>query len=280
MKKPKNAQETLKKLKKDLIIDLKDEQEVLKENHRKEDHYHGYHHFDKFGNHDDISEDEFKITTMLKISSKSLIYRLVLTGVFLALAIVASAMDMLTESLAIPIGQVYIQTRFLDTIVMLLALPAIGPIFALLLAIIEPILHNLIHGMEHGWIQPFMDSLSNSLIILLSWVLYYYVFKNSPYHKHPSKKVDLYRRITPAIILVLVAALISTGTFILALKIQDLTTNVNLLPEETISFDHISSEFALIFFSIFGVNILRYGIAYAFYVLIEGRIRPLNHRYK
>lgn len=286
MKKTNNSKEMLNQLKADLTTDLKNEEQILIDEqdnveHHHQDHYHGHHHFDKFGNHDDVSEDEFKLNTFLKTSRKNLIYRLILTAIFLALAIVASAIDMLTESLAIPIGQVYIQTRFLDTIILLLALPAIGPIFAIFLGVIEPLFHNLMHGMEHGWIQPLMDMLANAIIIFTTWIIYFYLFQNSPYHKHPIKKVDWFKRITPAAILTIIAAFISTLTFILALKLQDLTSNINLLPShDDISFSDISSAFAAMFFIMFGINLLRYSVAFFLYVLLEGKMRPINHRYR
>lgn len=97
-----------------------------------------------------IQESELKAASYFKVTKRSLTYKIALSGIFLALSVAVSALDILMEQIQIPVGQVYISFRFLDIIVLLLGLAVLGPLFASLIGMVEPIFHNLIHGMHHG----------------------------------------------------------------------------------------------------------------------------------
>ncbi|ATZ16575.1 uncharacterized protein DUF3816 [Entomoplasma freundtii] len=300
MKKDKNAKEMFSSMKRDFHRTHHENEADHGNDHK--DHYHGKIHYDKSGHADKIDPNEFKAKTYFKYTKKNLTFKIAASGVVLALSVAVSALDIVFESfLMFPIGQVYISFRFLDTIVLLIGLPVLGPIFGSLVGLLEPIFHNLIHGMEHGWIQPLTDSLTNVIIIFLTWAIYYLLFRNSPYHRDPNKKKDWLKRITPAFILSVLAALIATASLFLALYIQSKTGwgihdhdhdhahhFSDLLQHHdhdhggkpSVGWSNITSNVAYFFFAIFGINLLRYAIAYSLFVVIEGRLRPLNHRYR
>ncbi|AUF83669.1 ECF transporter S component [Mesoplasma syrphidae] len=290
MRKAKNPKEVLEHLKSDLDKRLLTGEELEKLKHREKDHYHGIHHFDEYGNHDDYMEDEFKPSHHFKFSKKNLTFKISLTAVFLALSVVVSLLDILLETLALPVGdQVFIQTRFLDIVLVVTSIATLGPLFSSLLGAIQPIMHNLIHGMEHGWIQPMLDMFQNILIVWVVWLIFYIIFQNSPIHRDENKKVYETKRWVPMPIIVLVVAIIATISFILALYIQSkVSPNSPLLPGHDHDHDHdhhgmletIAGVNLKVVFAIFGWNILRYGIAFVLFVLIEGRMRIINHRYK
>lgn len=300
MHKDKNPKKMLSSMKKSLNQTHHDVESDHGNDHK--DHYHGNLHYDKTGHADKIDPNEFKTNNFFKYSKKNLTFKITAAGVVLALSVAVSALDILFESfLMFPIGQVYISFRFLDTIILLIGLPVLGPIFGSLVGIIEPIFHNLIHGMEHGWIQPLTDSLTNVIIIFLTWIFYYLIFRNSPYHRDPNRKRDLFKRLTPAFILTIISAFVATATFFLALYIQEKTglgvsghhhhSTLSDAPslyhddhdhggKETVDWDNIKTNVAFFFFAIFGINVLRYAIAFASFAVIETRLRPLNHRYR
>ncbi|WP_026389695.1 ECF transporter S component [[Acholeplasma] multilocale] len=293
MGKNKNPKDLLNDLKRDLAIDPLEEKDIEAVEHRVEDHYHGKHHFDKFGNHDDIDENEFKPSHYFKMTKKNLTFKIALTAVMLALAIAVSALDMLLESFAIPVGdQVFIQTRFLDIAVILSSIAVLGPLFSAIVGGIVPIIHNLMHGMVHGWVQPITDIFQNIAIVFIVWFIFYILFKNSPIHRDDNKKVYNFKRWTPSVIIVPIVAILATAMFVLALYIQqqlapghddDLIRSAIQMRHEghdhegEISFGNINTS---VVFAIFGWNVLRYAAAYVLFALIEGRMRPINHRYK
>lgn len=268
------------------------------------DHYHGNKHYDKEGNVDTIKIEEFNVKNQFCYSKKNLTFKIAASGVLLALSIAVSALDIILETvLKFPVSaDAWVSFRFLDIIVLLLGIPVLGPIFGSLIAFLEPIFHNLIHGMEHGWIQPFGDALSNILIVWLTWVFFYVVFKNSPYHRDPNKKKDWFKRIMPSLIMVIISALLATAVIILILYLTSLNhvhhdheehseflinySNINIQHghhhhhDGQLEWNILIKRFFPIICAIFGVNILRYLIAYSFFVVVEGKMRVLNHRYR
>lgn len=258
--------------------------------HRKKyfDHFHGNQHYDRYGNMDRITKAEFGMQSYFKFTKRNLTFKITASGVILALSVTVSALDILFESfLMIPVGQVYVSFRFLDTIILLLGLPILGPIFGSLVGFLEPIFHNLIHGFEHGWIQPLTDSLTNVLIMWLTWLIYYIAFRNSSFHRDPNKHCDRFKRYTPSAILTVLVGTIATATFILALYIQHETgvSPHNLAHEHDhgseISWDAlIHGNAGIIVLSLWGLNLLRYFIGYGLFSVLEVKLRPLNHRYR
>ncbi|WP_031543011.1 ECF transporter S component [Mesoplasma photuris] len=295
----KDSKQHLEDLKKEIEKDRLTGKMLEQEEHKKIDHYHGIHHFDKFGNHDDYNEEDFKIQTHFRFSKRNLTFKIVLTAIFLALAVAVSALDILLESIKIPVGdQVFIQTRFLDTSIMMLSIATLGPLFGTILAGLQPILHNLIHGMEHGWIQPITDVFQNILIVWIVFFVFYLLFKNSPVHKDENKKIYNFKRMVPSAIIVPLVAVVSTIMFVFALYIQSLVSPgsgwapghdhghehslVETFHSESggLGFGEGEKISVALVFALFGWNVLRYAIAFAIFIAIEGRMRPINHRYR
>ncbi|WBX36202.1 ECF transporter S component [Mycoplasma capricolum] len=295
MKKNKSLKEQLNDVVCNVDSDLDMHKELDNKAHKKVDHYHGKHHFDKFGNHDDIQNYNFELRTVFLFSRKKLLFKIVLTGIFLALTASVSAIDILLESIKIPVSdQVWIQSRFLDILVVCISIATLGPIFASLLGFLAPILHNFIHGMEHGWIQPPIEAITNIFIVWIVFLVFNVIFNNSPIHHDTNKKVARFKRWTPLPVMIVLVSFVSTLGFILALYI-DSNINSNHLLSNQISFyhaghdhNHIHDEHMLSFtnintfitIAIFGWNLLRYGIALLLFVLVEWKMRPINHRYK
>ncbi|AVN59154.1 ECF transporter S component [Mesoplasma florum] len=271
-------------------ISLNEEEEISKKEHRKEDHYHGVHHFDSKGGHDHIEKDEFKVQLKLKMSRQELIRKMVLTAIFLALTVAVSAFDILFENIQLPIGdQLRIPFRFFDIAFICISIATLGPIFASIIAILNPILHNVIHGMEHGWITMLMEVPQNLLITWMVWIVFNVIFNNSPIHKGENNKKDKIKRFLPIPIMIVLASLIATILFILAWYLQDAVnheaTHAHSIrhgdhdhgESELSDFDHFKFYMSFI---VFAWNILRYTIAFSIFSIVEWRMRPINHRYK
>ncbi|WFQ91088.1 ECF transporter S component [Mycoplasma feriruminatoris] len=260
------------------------------------DHYHGKHHFDRFGNHDDIQNSNFELKTVFQFNRKKLIFKIVLTAIFLALTASVSALDILLESIQIPVSdQVWIQSRFLDISVVCISIATLGPIFASVLGFLAPILHNIIHGMEHGWIQPPIEAVINIFIVWIVFLIFNVMFNNSPIHHDTNKNVARFKRWTPLPIMSVLIAILSTLGFVLALYLDPSTNQRGLISNNSQLFfhaghdhNHVHEENQLTFnninmfivIAVFGWNVLRYGIALLLFILVEWKMRPINHRYK
>lgn len=270
-------------------IDSIEEDELRKKEHRKEDHYHGVHHFDNQGHHDHIQKNEFKVQLKLRLSRQELLRKMVLTGIFLALTVAVSAFDILFENLQLPIGdQLRIPFRFFDIAFICISIATLGPIFASIIAMLNPILHNVVHGMEHGWITMVMEIPQNLLITWMVWIVFNLLFQNSPIHKGTNSKKDKLKRFLPILIMIILASIIATALFIMAWYLQDIINHENLHAESLhVDHDHEHSELPdfdgfkfYMTFIVFGWNILRYTIAFSIFSIVEWRMRPINHRYK
>ncbi|WP_434341951.1 ECF transporter S component [Mycoplasma putrefaciens] len=267
-----------------LIVDSTEQKD---HNHLSADHYHGVHHIDKYGNHDDVETADFELRSVFQFSKRKLIFKIVLTGIFLALTSAVGALDILLESIHIPVGgdQVWIETRFLDITVVCISIATLGPIFASLVGFLSPIIHNLIHGMEHGWIQPPIQAVEYVIIVWLVFLIFNVLFKNSPIHKDQDPKVANFKRWAPLPIMVVLSALIATLGLALALYIQ------SLLPHGSHSHSHDHNHGTgeqlewnnvniFIMLAVFGWNCLRFFIALSLFTVIEWKMRPINHRYR
>ncbi|ATZ18236.1 ECF transporter S component [Mesoplasma melaleucae] len=270
-------------------INSVEENELSKKEHRKEDHYHGVHHFDEKGYHDHIEKNEFKVQLKIRLSRQELIRKMVLTGIFLALTVAVSAIDILFENLQLPIGdQLRIPFRFFDIAFICISIATLGPVFASIIAILNPILHNVVHGMEHGWITMVMEIPQNLLITWMVWIVFNLIFQNSPIHRGTNSKKDKLKRFLPILIMIILASIIATALFILAWYLQDVINHENLQVESLhADHDHEHSELPdfngfkfYMTFVVFGWNILRYTIAFSIFSIVEWRMRPINHRYK
>ncbi|PPE05265.1 ECF transporter S component [Williamsoniiplasma lucivorax] len=262
--------------------DLQSEESQV-EHSENRDHYHDQKHFDVKGNVDYITRDEFKMRNHFKYSRKNLILKISMTSVFLALSVVAAAIDMGLEILAVPIGQLRLPTRFFDMIIIFLSLPIVGPVFAMLIAFVEPWIHLLIDP-HHLPLQILVDSITNLIVVFTTWFVFYILFKNSPIHKEPNKKKDLLKRTPPLVIMLFVASIIATALFVFVLYIQD----KNMVVDDHARHDHGHEEGQITWDNfnwtvigvVLGMNFLRFAIAYTVFFLVEIRMRPINHRYR
>ncbi|AVP49257.1 ECF transporter S component [Williamsoniiplasma luminosum] len=265
-----------KKSQKDFDL-LTEANEAKKEHSETQDHYHDKKHYDAKGNIDYITREDFRIRNHFKYTRRNLILKISLTALFLALSVAAAAIDMALEIIAIPIGQLRLSTRFIDVVVIFLALPVVGPLFGMLIAFVEPWIHLMIDP-NHLPLQILVDAITNTIIVLTTWFVFYIAFKNSPIHKDPNKKIDLYKRTIPLIIMFFVSTIIATLLFVFALFIQE----KNMVIHTDHDHDHIQWENLnwTIIGVVLGMNFLRFAIAYTTFFFIEVRMRPINHRYR
>ncbi|ASZ09312.1 ECF transporter S component [Mesoplasma chauliocola] len=271
-------------------INLPDEEELNKKDHRKEDHYHGIHHFDKNGGHDHIEKDEFKLSIEFKMTRRKLIYKMVLTSIFLALTATVSAIDIFFEKIALPVGsgQLWIDFRFLDIAFICISIATLGPIFSSIIGILNPFIHFGIHGGEHGILTTVIEAPQNVIIIWMVWVVFNIIFKNSPIHRDTNKSTAHFKRFVPIPIMILLASIITTAMFIFGMYLDGLTSGkvhthgIQLFHEghEEGKLEHIYDLNFVVVLSIFAWNILRYLFAFSIFSIIEWRMRPINHRYK
>jgi hypothetical protein len=127
----------------DLLLSSKQESKEIEKNlekreHQKRDHYHGKHHFDKNGKHDDILEKEFSLKQLFTMKKQMLTFRVVATAMLLALAIALSAVDALLEHVSLNIGGVAISMRLFDLTIIIIGLPIAGFYGTIFVAIVEP----------------------------------------------------------------------------------------------------------------------------------------------
>ncbi|ATI73508.1 ECF transporter S component [Mesoplasma florum] len=275
-------------------ISLNEEEEISKKEHRKEDHYHGIHHFDSKGGHDHIEKDEFKLSIEFRMSRRRLIYKMVLTSVFLALTATVSALDILFEKIALPVGsgQLWIDFRFLDIAFICISIATLGPIFSSIIGLLNPFIHFAMHGGDHGIWSTVIEAPQNVLIVWMVWLVFNVLFNNSPIHRETDKIKSRFKRFAPIPLMIIFASIITTGMFILGMYLDGLTTNSHHVHEHSISLFHEGHDHSdgklenvadinfVIGISIFAWNILRYSVAFSIFSIVEWRMRPINHRYK
>lgn len=260
------------------------------------DHYHDIHHFTADGKHDDISDDEFKIRNSFRIRTKGeMIYKISISGVILALAIIATAID--GYGLEMPLmglfNGVLVPIRIFDISVILIGLAVTGPIFGGAIGFILPWMHFLMHA--HSIYTPVIESFTYAIMVIYFWLVYYGLFKNSPFHKDPNPKKDLMKRWLPMPVIVIFGTVLFTGVTILILYINDLTMGGHGHSHEH---EHISellrhehhdeeSETLSKFFEkskwnisfLVGLQVLRFVICYLAFATVETRAKKINHRY-
>ncbi|AVN60540.1 ECF transporter S component [Mesoplasma entomophilum] len=275
-------------------ISLLEEEEINNLEHKKEDHYHGIHHFDDRGQHDHIEKNEFKLSIEFKMSRRRLIYKMVLTSVFLALTATVSAIDIFFEKIALPVGsgQLWIDFRFLDIAFICISIATLGPIFSSIIGFLNPFIHFAIHGGEHGIWSTTIEAPQNILIVWMVWAVFNVFFNNSPIHRDTDKTKARFKRFVPIPVMIILASVISTGMFILGMYLDGLTSSHNHIHEHSIQLfheEHHHSDGKLenvtdinffILLSIFAWNMLRYTVAFSIFSIVEWRMRPINHRYK
>ncbi|AGM25301.1 ECF transporter S component [Spiroplasma chrysopicola] len=110
-------------------------------------------------------------------NQKSLVFKITLAGVFLAIAVGLSLLEIF--DIPMPWGATF-GIRFFDTLVLIYSVAIIGLWFALLDGIALPWLHNLVDG-HHSWLEMAFFMLSNILVIFITWFIYYILF--SAYRK-------------------------------------------------------------------------------------------------
>ncbi|WP_338970257.1 hypothetical protein [Spiroplasma endosymbiont of Labia minor] len=238
---------------------------------KKKSHYHGKHHFDKSGKHDDITLYEFTWKRHFKYSRKSINFRIASTAIILALALAVSVIDSLFEKFSLNISGVVIEMRVLDQIVMMTAIPILSLPFALFVCIVEPWLHVLIDS-EHTPIQIAFDSIANGLVVLIFYLIVYMLFKISPYHEDPNKKIKWIKRICPGLLIIPICSLIYTAAWFSALLIVG---DINVIDVDKNS----PNKVILVLISVtFGLQMIRYLVVYILFVLVDFAVKPINHR--
>lgn len=284
----------MKKNKKEITSYLENfnliEDELSKKEHIKEDHYHGIHHFDEKGQHDHIEKNEFKLSLEFKMIRRKLIYKMVLTSVFLALTATVSAIDIFFEKIALPVGsgQLWIDFRFLDIAFICISIATLGPIFASIIGLLNPFIHFAIHGGEHGIWTTVIEAPQNVLIIWMVWLIFNVIFNNSPIHRDTNKTQARFKRFMPIPIMIILASLITTGMFIIGMYLNEITSShthrsLELFHEcekHENKLEHLSQLNVYIVLAIIAWNILRYTVAFSIFSIVEWRMRPINHRYK
>jgi hypothetical protein len=246
------------------------------------DHYHDIHHF--YGEkEDDVKPSDFSPKNFFKKKqTNNTIFYISATGIFLALAIVASLIDIGLEMLDLlipPINGIPVMMRFLDVLVVMLAVTAIGPIFASVVALITPFLHAVIHGEIWNPYEPLFDAVSYILIVWILWLFFYVVFRNSLFHRHPNDKVDKFRRWTPMVPFILISSAVFTIFYILTIYITTVQGHSGGDHEESISFDSFKKMIWINVIIVFCANIIRCTFDMTIFCLIEPKLKIINHRY-
>lgn len=262
--------------------------ETEKKEHLNKDHYHDIHHILKNGEHDDIDISDFKIGKSFKYSKRNLTFKISMTGVFIALALAASAVDIIIEmleDLIPPINGIRVSLRILDIIIVNTSISPLGPIFASIVGISTPWIHFAIHGGAHGNpFEPLFDSISYLIMIWILWLLYFVIFKNSFFHKDANKSRDRSKRWWPIPFYVITISSIFTAFYILSVYLADLTTHRNLATIQTfdsqIDWNNMNNLLIANISIIATLNIIRFSIIYSVYALVEPMLKILNHKYK
>ncbi|ASP28577.1 transmembrane protein [Spiroplasma corruscae] len=284
--------------------DNKDNSEHIVSEHNdkdnKKDHYHDEHHFDMFGNHDDVKEEDFNWKTSIYTSKRNLTFRLTLSGMILAIAIAATSLDMYIEHLIIPIDGVILPTRFLDILVITLSIGSLGPVFSSLIGFIVPWIHMLIHGggAIHNPLSTMVDSFGYFLVIWVLWLFYYFIFKNSYTHKDPNNKKDIFKRWMPIVAFIPVVVVIFTMINVLVIYLNSSTLEEHHHEEnnlfsiiqkfhETEDHDHdhvdwgvFSNKLWVYTFIILGIEVARFTICYSLFGVLEPQMKKINHIFK
>ncbi|PPE06793.1 ECF transporter S component [Mesoplasma corruscae] len=255
------------------------EEEVNKQIQPEKDQYVGDHHITKSGDHDHVNENEFKLHIEFRLSRSQLIFKIVLTGIFIALCFAVSAIDMALEAIRLPLDdQLWLTFKFLDIALITISIAMLGPIFASVISILAPWIHGIVHGFEHGVITPSVEMLSGILIVWLVWLVFYYFFKNSPIHQEQNKRKKYFKRFVPLPILITASTLITTALFVFALWVSPdhhhEHTHEHSAGEP--EFDDINVK---ILFLVFCWNFLKYTLAFGVFSIIEWKMRPINHIY-
>ncbi|ARU92038.1 transmembrane protein [Spiroplasma clarkii] len=262
----------------------------------KRDHYHGTHHFDKRGNHDDVAEGDFHFKESIYTSQRNLIYRITLTGVFLALAIGGTSFDIFLEFVRVPVAGVNINFRYFDLLFILLSIGSIGPFFTSIIAAVVPWMHILIDNVHgHTVYDALIDLGGYVTITWILWIFYYVLFRNSYTHKDPNRKRDLFKRWSPMPFFVIACALLYTGLIIGVFHLNGAFANYNhatnhqsieskMVSPHSDEHEHEMGEFngkwGILIIGVFGFEALRFSACFAVFAMIEPQVKKLNHRYK
>ncbi|AHI52656.1 ECF transporter S component [Spiroplasma culicicola] len=251
------------------------------------DHYHDEHHFDALGNHDDVNENDFNFKNSIYTSRKNLIYRISASGVFLALAIVATGIDSLLEKFfTLPLEGVFLPVRYFDIVVVFLSIGIIGPIFASILGLLIPWIH-LGFDPVHGPLPSLIDSMGYFVIIWVFWAVYYVIFRNSYIHKDPNRKKDLTKRWVPIAIFVPIALLIYVPLTVWIIYVtnpdhETASAGISLFHDDH-DHGHWSAfkEKYLIYTAIVtGFESVRFIACYILFAVLEPQMKKTNHRFR
>ncbi|WP_338983026.1 ECF transporter S component [Spiroplasma endosymbiont of Othius punctulatus] len=254
------------------------------------DHYHDKHHFTSDGEHDDIDDGEFEIKKYFWVRSKGeLIYKISASGIILALALIMTAID--GYGLEVPLmglfNGVLVPIRIFDLLVILIGLSVTGPLFGGVIGFILPWIHFLMHA--HSIFTPVIESFAYAAMVLIFWLVYFGLFKNSPFHKDPNPKKDKFKRWAPMPIIVLIGVVLFTSVTILILYINQLTGASHHHHDSMASTFHEHDEHSESLFDflseskwniaiLIGLQFIRFIVCYVLFALIEPKAKLLNHR--
>ncbi|AXK51423.1 hypothetical protein [Spiroplasma alleghenense] len=285
-------------------------------NHEKRDHYHDEHHFTAKGAHDDVTPDDFSLKSHFAFTRKNLTFKIAATSVFLGLAIVATLIDVLSETIfSIPINGVKMNIRILDLLVVIISIPTLGLIFSEFIAIVIPWIHFLLHS-DHSPVQIVFDMLSYMVVVFLFWSIFYLLFRNSVFHIDPNKKVDAIKRWAPMGVIIPVAAFAATALYLLSLYVVSLSgggittghaahdhshgaESANdiwgyISPRHAAhdhegheghdhsgdaSWGNIQGFVGKFAGAAFGIQLARFILFYLIFAVVEKRMKPVNHRF-
>ncbi|UZQ31102.1 MAG: hypothetical protein OHM56_06395 [Spiroplasma phoeniceum] len=105
-------------------------------------------------------------------NQSSITFKIAASAIFLAMAVGLSLLEVF--SVLTPWGATFI-LRFFDTLVVIYSIAIVGLWFALLEGIALPWIHNLIDG-HHTWLEMAFFMISNILVVLVTWFVYYILF--------------------------------------------------------------------------------------------------------
>lgn len=212
-----------------------------------------------------------------EINSQEQIFKIVLTGLLLGLAVTLSLAE-----LKIPIMGASIPLRIFDALIMAIAIPIIGLWYTLAIAIIEPWLHFAIDS-DHPPIQMFFDNIANVVFVVSFVLVFYYLFKLNRTDKNISKKTYITKNVSAGLVLVPLNAVVSSLMFVFTMLVLLNTGSGADVDVFHAGHDHItdsvSNFFAnasAIFFILLAIEIGRFLLIYVLFALVQKRLLNLN----
>ncbi|KAF0850281.1 MAG: DUF898 domain-containing protein [Spiroplasma poulsonii] len=184
-------------------------------------------------------------------------FKITAAAIFLAVAVGLSLLEIF--NIPTPWGATF-GLRFFDTLVIIYSISIVGLGFALLEGIALPWIHNLIDG-HHTWIEMAFFMISNILVVLITWFIYYILLnayykvevpediedhtiheyhhvKKAHDHHHKIISIAWTKKILAFVIIVPLCALVETLSFLIVAKILVNTGHSHLEEEYVHMINH------------------------------------------